>query len=363
MEQRQITAGLERRLHHPLLDTDPDYPRLYSSGNGINNSRQVVGSTDNGLNEGDEGVFLYDNGTAQFLGTAGGETALSAAINDNGQFVGTSQIDPYLIDFHAFRSDGGRPLLDLVTLGGTHSGASDINNSGQIVGSSDLATDADFNDPIHAFLYDGGTMNDLGTLGGTRSAARGINNSGQIVGRSNTATADADHAFLIDGGAMQDLCVLVDCVNAGWDSLSVASAINDVGDITGTGVFNGQVHAFLLEGGTLQDLGALEGGFFSPHVSDINNSGQVVGGGAYAFLYDGSTMQDLCVLVDCVNAGWDSLSVASAINDIGDITGSGVFNGQAHAFLVSTVPVPSAVWLFGSGLIGLIGVSRRKKVA
>lgn len=28
---------------------------------------------------------------------------------------------------------------------------------------------------------------------------------------------------------------------------------------------------------------------------------------------------------------------------------------------VSAVPVPAAVWLFGSGLIGLIGVARRKK--
>lgn len=28
---------------------------------------------------------------------------------------------------------------------------------------------------------------------------------------------------------------------------------------------------------------------------------------------------------------------------------------------VSTVPVPAAVWLFGSGLIGLIGIARRKK--
>ena len=29
--------------------------------------------------------------------------------------------------------------------------------------------------------------------------------------------------------------------------------------------------------------------------------------------------------------------------------------------LVSAVPVPAAVWLFGSGLIGLIGIARRKK--
>ena len=30
---------------------------------------------------------------------------------------------------------------------------------------------------------------------------------------------------------------------------------------------------------------------------------------------------------------------------------------------VNAVPVPAAVWLFGSGLLGLIGVARRKKVA
>jgi len=29
----------------------------------------------------------------------------------------------------------------------------------------------------------------------------------------------------------------------------------------------------------------------------------------------------------------------------------------------SPVPVPAAVWLFGSGLLGLIGIARRKKVA
>ena len=30
---------------------------------------------------------------------------------------------------------------------------------------------------------------------------------------------------------------------------------------------------------------------------------------------------------------------------------------------VSSVPVPAAVWLFGSGLLGLLGIARRKKAA
>jgi len=34
-----------------------------------------------------------------------------------------------------------------------------------------------------------------------------------------------------------------------------------------------------------------------------------------------------------------------------------------HDGKVGAVPIPAAVWLFGSGLLGLIGISRRKKVA
>jgi len=38
-----------------------------------------------------------------------------------------------------------------------------------------------------------------------------------------------------------------------------------------------------------------------------------------------------------------------------------IVNGVALVREVSAVPVPAAVWLFGSGLLGLIGVARRKK--
>jgi hypothetical protein len=38
-------------------------------------------------------------------------------------------------------------------------------------------------------------------------------------------------------------------------------------------------------------------------------------------------------------------------------------SGSECAFDTSVVPVPAAVWLFGSGLIGLAGIARRKKAA
>ena len=115
----------------------------------------------------------------------------------------------------------------------------------------------------------------------------------------------------------------------------------------------------------MQDLGTLGGR--SSGGQGINDSGQVVGfsedssGQDAAFLYDGSRMLDLCVLVNCVGAGWDSLLGAEAISDNGHITGRGVINGETHAFLASPVPLPPAVWLFGSGLLGLVGIARRKK--
>jgi hypothetical protein len=40
------------------------------------------------------------------------------------------------------------------------------------------------------------------------------------------------------------------------------------------------------------------------------------------------------------------------------VTGTGVYSVTP-----ATIPIPSAIWLFGSGLLGLLGVARRKKIA
>ncbi len=47
--------------------------------------------------------------------------------------------------------------------------------------------------------------------------------------------------------------------------------------------------------------------------------------------------------------------VASAVND--------GFHLNLVAGVTGVVPVPPAVWLFGSGLLGLVGIARRKKAA
>lgn len=51
---------------------------------------------------------------------------------------------------------------------------------------------------------------------------------------------------------------------------------------------------------------------------------------------------------------------------IGNAMDNGPFPGFSPAFNMiasSTIPIPASVWLFGSGLLGLIGAAKRKKNA
>lgn len=58
---------------------------------------------------------------------------------------------------------------------------------------------------------------------------------------------------------------------------------------------------------------------------------------------------------------WDGPFVNFNFNfDFTALTQTGTRAGTIGPFPVNTVPVPAAVWLFGSGLLGLIGVAKRR---
>ena len=86
------------------------------------------------------------------------------------------------------------------------------------------------------------------------SSAADINESNQVVGTSRLVTQLTSlydpaqyHAFLWENARMNDLNTLIP-VDSGW-ILTTATAINDQGDIVGSGLVNGQVHGFLLTNG------------------------------------------------------------------------------------------------------------------
>ncbi len=83
-------------------------------------------------------------------------------------------------------------------------------------------------------------------------------------------------------------------------------------------------------------------------------AGQI--GGAIKFAWGATTGIDVVNVWDVNPDGSLSYATVPGMKD-------GPFPGFQASFNLSPVPVPAAVWLFGSGLLGLVGVARRKKAA
>jgi probable HAF family extracellular repeat protein len=253
-------------------------------------------------------------------------------------------------------------VTDLGTLGRanftvSNSSGYGINNAGQVVGFSSTSTGTS-----HAFLYSNGQMTDLGALPGYfRSWGSGINNAGQVTGTFSTYTAsgtDPSHAFLYSNGQMTDLGTL-----GGRDSYG--SGINNAGQITGSSsTLNGFSHAFLYSLGQMTDLGTLGGR--SSLGNGINNTGQVVGradtsstsisGNPHAFLYSNGQVRDLNDLID-PTLGLELLE-GTAINDNGQILAR---TTSSYTYLLTPVPEPSPLALFGVALLGYGVWARTRK--
>jgi probable HAF family extracellular repeat protein len=310
----------------------------YSGATGINNSGDVIGYAGNllgGLPLGQRYTFLYRDGKLSFLSSPGepqiyafgiavddgkdprqGDEGKTKLILTGDADFGQNQFDAFLYEDHFLRDLGLLP-------GGHTSIGTAVNASGEVVGNAD---NADYEGL--PFLYKHGNMVSLGTLGGFGGTASGINDQGDVTGNAGTAE-NVSHAFLYHDLKMMDLGTLPGAVT------SSGAAINNAMQITGQSSSADYLfqHAFLWSKGKMMDLGVLPNGTLSNGLG-INAWGDVVGtADSQAFLYSHGQMHNLNDMIPS-NSGWQ-LQGASAINDRGDIVGTGDINGIMHGFLLT----------------------------
>ena len=347
----------------------------YSFAYNLNNAGVVSGGSATATQTGDpsqavvnaeQTAFVSDHGRRHILGTLGGPDSAAAATNLFGLTVIDSETRSPSRQGEDVCGYGkhlqclaaifkGRRLSLLSPLpGGNDSYALDMNDRGQVAGFSDTdvydtgcaaATTAGFQ--FQAVIWEpNGTIRQLAPLDRENGVAFafGINNRGQTVGGSglcgNTTPPpypSASHAVLWDRvGTPIDL-------GSFGGPVSIASAINEHGDISGTSLTpDGLPQAFLWTPET-RKLIKLQTppGFASavnPCCKTINDRREIVGlmfgsDGPHAFLWKDGVMVDLNDLIP-QNSPW-LLQSAAGINDSGQIAGQGMINGEVHAFLAT----------------------------
>lgn len=216
-------------------------PDGVSYGYGINNLGQIAGFSYPGVcflwtpdePNGTTGSYnSYFNGTDYEPGFGNSSHGGDAnAVNDLGQVTGSFGGYPIIHDDPNFHYTDADVISspDITGIGYA------INAAGHVAGSAVFpGTGA-----VHPFFYDG-TMIDIAPGGGGSGRAYGINALDQVVG-----SAGSGGAFVYSGGTTAYLIDLID-PDTGWVQLGDAYAINDSGQVVGTGLISGQVHAFLM---------------------------------------------------------------------------------------------------------------------
>lgn len=352
----------------------------FSSGFGISKTGDVAGAAATAAQTGGPSAtaVLWHRGHIINIGTLGGPNSGASGVNLRSELslsADTATLDPNGEDFcydgtyhqclAAVWKNG--KLRALPTLKGYdqtgqpigNSQAYDINDWGQIAGFSESDDEFDSScatpgKPYQRYRFQAVIWEPnrrprpLRPYGDdTVAFAWGINNRGEAVGGSGTCSnTDTPPGYQGPMGVRSVLWLKdgtpIDLGNLGGP-LSLTSAINDRGDVDGaSSTKDGPVHAYLWtkEWGQMRDLGTLHSDdqlVVAPCCKTVNNLRQVVGFlldadfNSHAFLWQNGFMMDMNDLIP-KESGWN-LQAAQSINDAGEITGSGLINGETHAFL------------------------------
>jgi hypothetical protein len=289
-------------------------------------------------------TWTLNGGIVGLPDLAGKSYCVSNSANDNGIVVGTGATTVFGSGRLPVMWQNGVVSQLPLPVGQTLGDANSVNASGIAVGSVNAGSDQ------RGVIYSGGSATIITQTTANGSyflTAFGINDSGRIVGQGidpQNAARNVGIVYDIGQGTAFEVGALPD--NNG----ALAFGVSNNGYVVGSSMqnqglglpfiwseANGMV-AIPLASGT--SLGQAEG---------VNSSGWVVGtdGGAFAvpFLYDGTNTYRLQDLIPG-NSGWDlsmnTSSSAQGISEDGVIVGTGVHDGETHAYaMVQVAPTPT----------------------
>jgi len=356
---------------------------------GVNDRGEVVGSsTDtNGITQ----AFRWQNGRMTGLGfLPGGTSSVASAINKQGEITGRADVPLTHAHYqHAFLYTSNT-LFDIGTLGGSNSVGLAINRWGDIAGSSWLITNVPDAHTPESFLWRSNQFIHIPPWGGNAWScdAFGINDTGWLAGNTFLYSPnprwwayvwyDFNGNYSNDVGDMILLGSLAP-KNSGGE-YSLANDINEIGQAVGwTGITNvlDPRHAFLVTRSNgywkvpfltdgmnptnhlMQDLGALESPNNNSVAYSINNGSWIVGtsetgsGTNQAFLWRDGTMTNLNELI-APDSQW-VLTDARGINELNEIVGTGIYQGQKRAYMlrqggriskITSLMVPNGIQIY-----------------
>ena len=314
-----------------------------SQGFGVSHGGIAVGRS---IRTGGSQAFTWtlNGGIVGLPNLAGRSYAVSNSANDSGVVVGTAATTLF-----------GSSRLPVIWLNGavsqlplppgeTLGDANSVNASGVAVGSVDGGSNQ------RGAIYTGGggaIITQTTATGCFFVTAFGINDSGRVVGQGidpNNAARNVGIVYDIGQSMAFEVGAL-----PGFNG-ALAFAVSNTGNVVGSSMQN--------QGSGLPFIWSDQGGMVAIPLATgtsegsaraVNSAGWVVGNDSSAFsipfLYDGTNTYRLADLIP-PNSGWDlSMNTSSSADGISEddvIVGTGVHNGETHAYaMVPAAPSPT----------------------
>src|SRR6266404_8740118 len=292
-------------------------------------------------------TWTLNSGIVGLPNLAGRSYAVSNSANDNGVVVGTAATTLFGSSrLPVIWQNGAVSQLPLPP-GETLGDANSVNASGVAVGSVDAGSSQ------RGAIYSGGSgtiITQTTANGSFFVTAFGINDSGRVVGQGiDPMNAARNVGIVYDIG--QNTAFEVGAL-PGLNG-ALAFGVSNTGYVVGSSMLN--------QGSGLPFIWSDQGGMVAIPLASgtsqgsaraVNSAGWAVGNDSSAFsipfLYDGTNTYRLADLIP-PNSGWDlsmnTSSSALGISEDGVIVGTGVHNGETHAYAMvpgGSRPTPTA---------------------